>query len=208
MFIAQPLVPTIFAYGVVWLFLRKQLTKTENKILSHSIGVISVLVASGIFRLFAVATFGGRSAYDPMGDSGASGFYYLLLPGFFAFLYMKWVIANGSNVFAFRESSCDSAYKNETSATEVAVFRSKRNDRALENEFAKGPIAGSPSLEDVDDRYFAIVAKEMSIGKKDEGLWLRAYAVCNGDEKAATAEYIKLRVNALAKKFKFKNTQL
>lgn len=51
---------------------------------------------------------------------------------------------------------------------------------------------------DSDAKYYKIVATELSINRKDEGLWLKAFAECNADTEKTTARYIKLRVAQLA----------
>lgn len=48
-----------------------------------------------------------------------------------------------------------------------------------------------------DDGYFKQVAEELSSNKKNEALWLKAYAQCDGDENKAKATYIRLRVAQL-----------
>ncbi len=48
-----------------------------------------------------------------------------------------------------------------------------------------------------DDRFFAVVAKELSVGRKDVALWTKAFAFTDGDEKKTKALYIRLRVEKL-----------
>lgn len=57
-------------------------------------------------------------------------------------------------------------------------------------------------LSDDDDKYFEIVAKELSIGKKDETLWTKAFALENGDADKTKAHYIRLRVAKLQRAVK------
>jgi hypothetical protein len=48
-----------------------------------------------------------------------------------------------------------------------------------------------------DEKYFGIVSKELSIGRRDEALWTKAFALENGQESAAKARYIRMRVEQL-----------
>ncbi len=50
---------------------------------------------------------------------------------------------------------------------------------------------------DDDDRFFAVVAKELSVGRKDVALWTKAFAFADGDENKTKALYIRLRVEQL-----------
>ncbi|EXI90200.1 MAG: RDD family protein [Candidatus Accumulibacter regalis] len=47
---------------------------------------------------------------------------------------------------------------------------------------------------DDDTKLYAVVAKELSISRRDEGLWTMAFALENGDERATKARYIRERV--------------
>ncbi len=51
-----------------------------------------------------------------------------------------------------------------------------------------------------EDQYFSQVAKEMVSGQRDEGLWAKAYALQDGDDKKTKAHYIRLRVKQLINK--------
>lgn len=57
-------------------------------------------------------------------------------------------------------------------------------------------------LAEDDDKFFEVVAKELSIGKKDETLWTKAFALENGDDNKTKAHYIRLRVEKLRIAFK------
>ena len=57
--------------------------------------------------------------------------------------------------------------------------------------------ASTAIFADDDDRFFAVVAKELSIGKKDDTLWTKAFALEHGDNTKAKAHYIRLRVEKL-----------
>ncbi len=52
---------------------------------------------------------------------------------------------------------------------------------------------------DDDDRFFAVVAKELSVGRKEVALWTKAFAFSDGDENKTKALYIRLRVEQLCK---------
>ncbi len=47
---------------------------------------------------------------------------------------------------------------------------------------------------DDDTKLYLIVAKELSLNRRDEGLWTKAFALENGDERATKARYIRERV--------------
>lgn len=47
------------------------------------------------------------------------------------------------------------------------------------------------------DALFTQVAKELATGVRDEGLWVKAFALENGDDSKAKAHYIRLRVERL-----------
>lgn len=72
-------------------------------------------------------------------------------------------------------------------------------DKSPSNEGAGLLSNEQLDLASLDDRLFDLVAKELSVNRRDEGLWLRAYAICDGDESKARAEYIRLRVRKLAR---------
>lgn len=48
-----------------------------------------------------------------------------------------------------------------------------------------------------DNELFSQVAKEIAAGIHDEGLWLKAFALENGDEAKSKAHYVRLRVEQL-----------
>lgn len=52
---------------------------------------------------------------------------------------------------------------------------------------------------DDDDRFFTQVAKELVNKQIDDGLWAKAFALQDGDEKKTKAQYIKLRVEQLSR---------
>ena len=56
-----------------------------------------------------------------------------------------------------------------------------------------------------DDRFFAIVAKELSIGKKDPGLWAMALTLDSDNGCKTLARYIRLRVEGFRQIVKQKN---
>lgn len=57
--------------------------------------------------------------------------------------------------------------------------------------------ASATEFVDDDDRFFAVVAKELSVGRRDEALWTKAFALENGDGDKTKAHYIRLRVEKL-----------
>lgn len=52
-------------------------------------------------------------------------------------------------------------------------------------------------LSEISDEVFAMVAQELSNGKRDEALWTKSFAVQNGDEAATKANYIRLRAEQI-----------
>jgi hypothetical protein len=50
------------------------------------------------------------------------------------------------------------------------------------------------------DELYLIVAKELTVGIRDEALWMKAFALENGDEQRTKAHYIRLRVASLDEK--------
>lgn len=57
--------------------------------------------------------------------------------------------------------------------------------------------ASATEFVDDDDRFFAVVAKELSLGRKDDALWIKAFALESGDGDKTKAHYIRLRVEKL-----------
>lgn len=53
-------------------------------------------------------------------------------------------------------------------------------------------------IETSDDDIYEQVAEELSANDIKRGLWTKAYALANGDEKATKAQYIKLRFDQIA----------
>lgn len=51
-----------------------------------------------------------------------------------------------------------------------------------------------------DDSYFLIVTNELNNGIRDEGLWMKAFALENGDDLKTKAHYARLRAAKLAQK--------
>lgn len=91
-FIFEPLAGAALAYFIVWLVMRpKDGRKMENSFLWHSFGVVSTVVGSAIFRIIAMVTFAGRSAYEPAAEGGVAGFYMLIVPALVAAGYVAWL---------------------------------------------------------------------------------------------------------------------
>lgn len=49
----------------------------------------------------------------------------------------------------------------------------------------------------IEDKLFGIVGKELSLGRIDQALWTKAFALENGDDRKTRAHYIRLRVEQL-----------
>jgi hypothetical protein len=91
-FIAEPLAGAALAYWLVWLAMRpKDGRKMDGSFLWHSCGVAATVIASTIFRIIAMVTFAGRSAYDPIAIGGGAGFYMLIVPAVVAAGYIVWL---------------------------------------------------------------------------------------------------------------------
>jgi|GEM_PF-3704318 len=91
-FIAEPLPSAALAYGLVLLAMRpKDGRKIESSFLWHSCGVAATVLGSAIFRIVAMVTFAGRSAYEPVAAGGGAGFYMLIVPAAVAIGYVSWL---------------------------------------------------------------------------------------------------------------------
>lgn len=94
-FIAEPLAGVVLAYGIVWLIMRpKKGSKIDNSFLWHSYGVAATILGSAIFRIMAMVTFAGRSAYEPVAEGGGAGFYMFIVPALVAAGYIAWLKKN------------------------------------------------------------------------------------------------------------------
>jgi hypothetical protein len=92
MFIVEPLAGAALAYGLVWLTMRpKDGRRIGNSVFWHACGITTTVVGSAIFRVVAMVTFAGRSAYDPTAEGGVAGFYMLIVPAIFAAAYIVWL---------------------------------------------------------------------------------------------------------------------
>ena len=54
---------------------------------------------------------------------------------------------------------------------------------------------------DPEEELYATAAAELDDGNRDEGLWAKCFAECDGDENKAKALYLKTRVGRLKEKF-------
>ncbi len=73
-----------------------------------------------------------------------------------------------------------------------AIGKSTKPSRAAEI-----PSSQSTTALPDDSRFFGLVAKELTLNQRDEGLWTMAFALENGDEAKTKAHYIRLRVKQL-----------
>lgn len=197
-FIAEPLAGAAFAYGLVWLFMRSKDGRTvPNLFLWHSLGVAAAVAGGAMFRIVAMAIFAGRSAYEPAVETGAAGFYVLIVPAIVAAGYIAWlktrmvpksVAASQTNLFA------------ETAVPKPTSSEPKGNAAyaAALAETSISLIHASASTVPVDeDSAYATVAEELESGKTDKGLWTRLFAECGGDEKQTKVQYIQRRAEKL-----------
>jgi hypothetical protein len=54
-------------------------------------------------------------------------------------------------------------------------------------------------LTEINDEIFAMVARELAAGRRDEALWTKAFALQNGNESATKAHYIRLRAEQISR---------
>lgn len=91
-FIAEPLAGAALAYGLVWLAMRpRDGRKIGSSFMWHSLGVAATVIGSAIFRIVAMVTFAGRSAYEPSAAGGGAGFYMLIVPAIVAVGVIAWI---------------------------------------------------------------------------------------------------------------------
>jgi hypothetical protein len=76
----------------------------------------------------------------------------------------------------------------------VPVYAPKAAAPEIPNSIPPPPTALE---DDVVDRIYAKIAKELETGSMIKGLWTRLYAECDGDEKRAKVLYIKQRAEKL-----------
>ncbi|HCR53852.1 MAG TPA: hypothetical protein DIW27_05505 [Cytophagales bacterium] len=88
-FIFEPLPSAMLAYYLVWLTMRpNDGSKIRNSFFWHSCGVATTVIFSSIFRIIAIATFAGHSAYDPPAEDGVLAFYIFIVPALVATGYV------------------------------------------------------------------------------------------------------------------------
>lgn len=222
--IVEPLAGAVFAYGLVWLAMRpKDGRKVHNPFLWHSCGMTATIIGSAIFRIIAMVTFAGRGAYEPASETGAAGFYVLIIPAIVAAGYIAWL--KKKTLLKYKNSAF-SAAQDKTSAiatvdtnegNKIGIWgnRSKTNkvlasrpmdattsamaDQAIKKEDtmpkadSSGAIAG-----ETDYHLYEIVANELETGNLQKGMWTKVFADAGGDDKSARLKYIQLRVAQLA----------
>jgi len=88
-FIIEPLAGAAFSYGLVWVVMRPKAEKRMRKaVFWHSCGLAVTVIGSALFRVMAMVTFAGQSAYKPVASTGAMGFYMLIVPAIVAAVYI------------------------------------------------------------------------------------------------------------------------
>lgn len=91
-FIVEPLAASAVAYGLVWLVMRpKDGRQVSNPLLWHAGGLVATVSGGAIFRIIAMVTFAGRGAYEAVAESGAAGFYMLIVPAVVSAGYIAWL---------------------------------------------------------------------------------------------------------------------
>jgi len=174
-FVVEPLAGAALAYVLVWLAIRpKESRKMNSSFFWHSCGIAATVLGSAIFRIIAMVTFAGRSAYEPTAEGGVAGFYMLIVPAIVAAGYITWL-------------------KNRTKYGAVVP---------IEVDFTKTvpPVNySSIPLQTVidEERVYAEIAQELETGIVDKGLWTRLFAESGGDDKQTKVLYIKQRSERL-----------
>ena len=84
------------AYGIVWLVMRPTNGKKLHPpaLTWHLLGITTALFCSAIFRIIAMLTFAGSSAFSPVAETGEAGFYIILIPALISVFYIRWVKEN------------------------------------------------------------------------------------------------------------------
>lgn len=87
-FVVEAGVIAAFVYGLVWLGMRpKHGMKLSNPTSAHSIGLVVTVIGSAMFRVIAMLTFAGRSAFDVEAGTLAGQWYLVIVPGIVAAAY-------------------------------------------------------------------------------------------------------------------------
>ena len=199
-FFVQPLPAAALAYGLVWLVMRpKGGRKIANPMLWHTCGVAVALIGSAAFRIVAMVTFAGRSAYEPAAASGAAGFYMLIVPALVAAGYFTWLKRSKLLSTSPVPPSTASSIPKPVSPIETRVaqpVRTVRGDPDLPPTTNTGDSA-PVSLAVDEDAIYATIANELETGGTDKGLWTRLFAENDGDENRTKVAYIKQRAEKL-----------
>lgn len=86
--VAEPLAVAVVAYGLVWSLMRPKTGQPALRMFWwHFWGIVTTLLCGATFRLIAIITFAGKSAWDT--SDQAAVIYKLLIPAVFAVLYVK-----------------------------------------------------------------------------------------------------------------------
>lgn len=223
-FIFEPLAGAALAYGLAWLAMRpKDGRKVHNPFLWHSCGVAATVIGSAIFRIIAMITFAGRSAYEPPSAGGVAGFYILIVPAIFAAAYIVWlkkriVYDSGvvSNTTPQQQSfsvstkaapifSGQRAVQNTPSVSQPAI--AARAAPAVTKESAvnhQPPVNSAVAVEssqqpmqEIEDRLYEQIAQEIETNAVDKGIWTKAFSQTGGDDKQTRVLYIKARFDRL-----------
>ena len=126
---AEALPGAAIAYAIVWWAMRpKDGRKVAHPFLSHAGGVFASVTGAAIFRIIAMATFAGRSAFEPAADTGAAGFYTLLVPAVVAAGYIAWLKSHLANQLKLRTTSNSG---NDAYAAALAEIEEGRLDKGV-----------------------------------------------------------------------------
>lgn len=175
--IAEPFVPVLLAYGIVWFFARpKDGRQFSSPLLLHLSGFAVALFGSALVRVLAMVMFGLRSAYDPSPQSGAAAFFILILPAAITASFIAW--------------------RKDKANVENGVSRVSSTSTMQTIDTLSTP----QNLGAAQERIYADIAAELESGDTDKALWTRLFAECDGDENRTRVAYIKQRASKLLSK--------
>lgn len=138
-FIFEPFAGAALAYGLVWLAMRPKGGKTmHSPFLWHSCGVAATVMGSAIFRIIAMATFGGFSAYEPPSKTWAAGFYTLIIPAIIAAGYIAWLKKRVTNENASQVTFARTVEVAQNKAASIHLTKTVQSNSRMSARTAKG----------------------------------------------------------------------
>lgn len=110
-------------------------------------------------------------------------------------LFVLFMDIVGFGIWALVAYAAGFAYAKLTARNDVQKVGTASAGLTPSSALAQPKSAISPTVS--EDDLFAAVAKELMHNHRDEGLWTKAFALENGDDRKTKAHYIRLRVQAL-----------